>query len=108
MISKETFVKTIMRLEELDNKMCAVDNAMQAFNNDFCGFYLTEPFDITLELLVETMEDKDEWIYYFIYERDWLKDYELGDIFVDGKAVEINNWEDVYDFIMEVNLNGMD
>lgn len=99
MISKETFVKTINDLKSLDDRMDAVDRAFQNLNPDFCGFYLTEPFDITLELLVEAMEDEDGWIYYFIYERDWLKDYELGDIFVDGKAVEIHNWEDVYDFI---------
>lgn len=101
MISKETFVKTMEELQVLNDKMDAVDSAMKSLNSDFCGFYLTTPFDVTLDLLTEAMDDKDEWIYYFVYEKDWLKDFNLGDVEVNGKPVEINNWEDAYDFITE-------
>lgn len=101
MISKETFVKTINSLQELDSKMSAVDNAMKILNGDFCGFYITEPFDIAINLLEESLDDKEGWISYFIFERDWLEDLTFGDIEINGIPVSINNWEEAYDFIVE-------
>lgn len=102
MISKETFVKTIIELKSIDDRMDAVDTALKNLNGDFCGFYFTGVFEIALELLTEAMNDTDEWIYYFVYERNWLQDFELGDVIVNGQHVNIRNWEDVYDFIMEM------
>lgn len=99
MISKNTFVKTINNLRDLDKKMSAVDDAMKNLNADFCGFYVTEPFDMVVELLTECLNDTEEWLSYFIYERDWLENYHLGDITVHGVPVKIESWEDVYDFI---------
>lgn len=52
------------------------------------------------------MNDKDDWLMYFVYERDWLKDIELGDITVGDEPIQIETWEDVYDFIAEVNKRG--
>ncbi len=103
MISKETFVKTINALQELDNKMSAVDYAMKCLDNDFCGFYMTEPFDIVISLLEESLNDSENWVSYFVYERNWLENFEVGDIVVDNNHVIINNWEDVYDFVVKMS-----
>lgn len=101
MISKETFIKTMERLESLDNKMSKVDDAMREIDSDFCGFYITEPFDIVINLLEEMFNDtKTNWISYFVFERDWLHKFELGDIVIGGYSVVINNWGDVYDFLI--------
>lgn len=100
MISKETFVKTMLELKSMDEKMDAVDTALKSLNPDFCGFYITSIFEITLELLTEVMNDTDEWIYYFVYERDWLHNFEIGDVIINGKHINIRNWEDVYDLIV--------
>ena len=97
MISKETFVKTINDLKSLDARMDAVDRAFKNLNSDFCGFYVTEVFDIVLDLLAEAMDDEEGWISYFV----WLKDFNIGDVEVHGVPVVINSWEDVYDFIVE-------
>lgn len=101
MISKETFVKTINDLKSLDDRMDAVDCAFKNLNPDFCGFYVTEVFDIVLDLLAEAMDDEEGWISYFVYDRNWLEDFNIGDVEVHGVPVVINSWEDVYDFIVE-------
>ena len=101
MISKETFVKTINDLKSLDDRMDAVYRAFKNLNPDFCGFYVTEVFDVVLDLLAEAMDDEEEWISYFVYDRNWLKDFNIGDVEVHGVPVVINSWEDVYDFIVE-------
>lgn len=100
MITKETFVKTINKLEELDNKMNKVDEALQSLSPDFGGFYIPDIFDITVDLLREAFRDEEDWIGYFIYERDWLHEFELGDILMNNKIIEIRGWEDVYDFLI--------
>ena len=99
MISKETFVNTMNKLQNLDKKMDAVDKALKALDSDFCSFYVTGIFDTTFDLLKEAMNDKDDWIKYFVYERDWLRDFQLGDVEVDGEPVKIYTWGDVYDFM---------
>ena len=101
MISKECFVETIEKLEALDKKMDAVDAAMKELNSDFCGFYVTDIFDITINLLEEIFDDYENgWLSYFIFERNWLHDFELGNITINDEPIEINGWEEVYDFIV--------
>ena len=101
MISKENFVETMEQLEALDEKMDAVDAALKELNGDFCGFYITDVFDITIGLLEDMFDDKENgWLAYFVWERDWLHNFKLGDITVCDESVEINGWEDVYDFLV--------
>lgn len=49
MISKEAFINTMKRLENLDTKMARVDSALKDLCEDFCGFYIT---DILILLLI--------------------------------------------------------
>lgn len=105
MISKEIFVKTMERLEALDKKMDAIDEAMHELSPDFCGFYIPEAFNIAIDTLTEAMGDNEEWISYCIYEENWLEDFNLGDVTVmrDGNEVDVDlsTWDKVYDFIVE-------
>lgn len=106
MISKEVFVQTIERLKILDKKMSKVDDAMKEIDSDFCGFYITDVFNITIGLLEEIFHDTESnWLGYFIWERNWLQDLTLGDITINNEPVAINSWEDVYDFLIN-NMRG--
>ena len=106
MITKKTFVDTMNKLQKLDEKLNAVDIALKDLSPDFGGLYIPDFFDIAIEILQEVMNDKDDWLMYFVYERDWLKDIELGDITVGDEPIQIETWEDVYDVIAEVNKRG--
>lgn len=102
MISKDTFVNVMTRLEYLDNKMDNVDVAMKTLSSDFCGFYIPEVLDIAIELLKNVFKDKDDWIAYFIFERNWLHNLNIGDVTVNGQPVELNSWDKVYDFLIKI------
>ena len=102
MISKEIFVRTMERLTTLDKKMDTADKALKDLDSNFCGLYIPEVFDLAIDLLTEAMNDKHEWIKYFVYERDWLRDFKLGDIEVESEPVKIYTWADVYDFIANI------
>ena len=101
MISKEAFIKTIERLEDLSNRMDVADRAMRGLCEDFGSFYICDAFNITTDVLSEIFNDKEnDWLGYFIWERDWLHKFELGDIVIGGYSVKIENWGDVYDFLV--------
>lgn len=100
MISKETFVKTMLRLKTLDHNLCALDDAMHALSPDFGGFYIPEAVDITMEVLKEIFNDEDEWIEYFAYELDYLDKYEHGSVLdEEERPIDLSTWEKVYDFL---------
>lgn len=101
MISKEIFIKIMESLEDLNKRMEAADKAMQALCEDFGSFYICDAFNITINLLSEIFNDKEnDWLGYFIWERDWLHKFKLGDIVIGDYSVVINNWGDVYDFLI--------
>lgn len=99
MITKRTFVDSMNKLQDLDEKLSTVDNALKDLSPDFGGLYIPDFFDLAINILQEAIGDKNDWLMYFTYERDWLKDMKLGDIEVGGKPIPIETWEDVYDFI---------
>lgn len=102
MISKETFVNTMNRLESLDNKIDAVDAAFKELSPDFCGFYITEPFDIVVDLLQEIFKDKHDALGYFIYELDFLHKFKLGCVIKDNEPIDLSTWDRVYDHMIEI------
>ena len=106
MITKELFVSTMEQLEVFDRKLNKIDGTFKELNPDFCGFYLSEPFDIVIKVLAECFGDKDDWLGYFVWEQGWLKDIELGDVTVHGVPVDLSDWGKVYDFLMENKNNG--
>lgn len=103
MITKKTFTKTMEQLRTLDKKMDAVDSAMKELEPDFCGFYITSIFDITLNVLQEAMGDTEEWISYCVYDENWLQDFKIGDVIIMRDGIEENvdlfTWDKVYDFL---------
>lgn len=102
MISKDTFVKTMNKLEQLDQRMNDVDNAMRVLSPDFGGFYIPEVISMQIDLMSEIFEDRDDWLGYFVYECDFLRDYNPGKAFYeDGSSINITSWADVYDFLIK-------
>ena len=101
MISKELFVKTMERLKSLDEKMNAVDDALHELSPDFCSFYVPEITDIVVDLLKGVFNDKDNWLDYFVFEKDFLRIMKYGDVMVDNNIVDVGNWGNVYDFLIK-------
>lgn len=102
MISKEFFVQTMNRLEELDEKMGKVDEAFKEFSPSFCGFYIPEIIDMTVDILREVFDDQEKnSLGYCVYELDFLRKYRTGCVTVDDQPVDLSSWDKVYDFLIE-------
>ena len=102
MISKETFINTMHRLEALDSKMDKADVALKELSSGFCGLYIPEIVDIVVELLRAVFKDeKHDALGCFIYELDFLRQFKMGSVTVDGKPIDLSTWDKVYDFLIE-------
>lgn len=100
MISKETFIDTMNRLESIDVLMQDVDDALKGLSKDFGGFYIDGIFDMCLDLLVEIFHDEDHLFDYFVFELNWLHNFELGCIKVNEEDIDLSDWGKVYDFLI--------
>ena len=67
-------------------------------NSVFYGFYE----DVVVNLLIEVMNDKDEWISWWLYECDYGKDIEkYAAIGPDNVEIDLSTPEKLYDFLTE-------
>lgn len=95
MISKNTFVNVMTRLEELDKKMDKADNALRELSPDFGGLYIPEIMDIVVDLLEEMFRDKENaWLSYLIFDCDWLRNHTYDE------PIDLSTWDEVYDFLI--------
>lgn len=101
MISRKAFVKVMEAITKHDDFETAINDVFKKFDDDSnimsCGLE-----GAIMYVIQEQFDDlDDDWLGYLCYERNYLRDYELGDIqFADGSSPELNNWSDVYDFLI--------
>lgn len=106
MISKETFVKTMVAMEKYNKECNDLTDALCAFspdtdNNFFMNFTLVNAI---IDVLREQFNDAEsDWLLYFLYDCDYLKNEYCRSIEVGGKPLDplIYTWEDVYDFLFK-------
>ena len=101
MISRKAFVKIMKALAKHDDFENAINKVFRDFGDDSVITSCNLEGAI-MYVIQEQFDDlDDDWLGYLCYERNYLRDYELGDIqFADGSSPELNNWEDVYDFLV--------
>lgn len=105
MISKDLFIETMRKLETLNSDMDGVDTAMKKLCPEFGGFYISEVFQVVMDIFVEMFDDVYEWLDYFAYEENFLHGPAPVTIWIDDQPVVIKNWGDVYDFLIK-NMEG--
>lgn len=100
MISKELFVKSVKYVESFDQLMCNAEDIL-GISVDFDG-PMCEGMERVIELLQETMGDEDEWLEYFMYECDFGREWEDGDVVINGESVVgIRDAAALYDFMLQ-------
>lgn len=100
MISRESFVKTMNSLQKFEDDVITVDAALKNLCDGEGSFFLPQVSSMIMELLQEIFQDDDDWLPYFMWEKNYLQDLEPGDIREsDGNEIQISSWEDVYDFL---------
>lgn len=98
-ISLEQFTELIKNYKQLRDDEECVHQAMKKLSPDFGGFYLcryTELFDKMLKLL---MNDKNEWISWWMYEKEWGTKKKFDCYDKNKKLIPSTTIKDLYNLI---------
>ena len=102
MIRKDAFVKAMDGMRVFNDKIVALGDAMRVFSPSVNYLWVDEPFSIVLNLLEDVFQDRESgWLGYFVYDLDYLRDFSLGKVLVNERAVDLSDWGKVYDFMVE-------
>ena len=105
-VSKEEFVEIINRLKETDEVVCKVNNFFDNTADSImtCNLNATHLMicheDIVVKLLEKIFNDEDV-LTYWLYEKNYGRDYKKGDITVNGKKIDLSTPEKLYDFLIQ-------
>lgn len=104
-MTKELFVSTINSIQkqlEIDRKNSSMLQEMFPDDRIYCGYNNSELFNALNKILKESMKDKHDWIYYFMYELDFGEKYRNGMVKVsDGSIINLSNAERLYEFLIK-------
>ena len=108
MIRKDVFIKAMDGMRVFNDNLDALSDAVRVLSPSFNYFWLDEPFNIVLNLFEDVFQDKESgWLGYFVYDLDYLRDFSLGKVLVNERAVDLSDWDKVYDFMVE-NMKSKD
>lgn len=107
-LSKMEFVDIIARLQEASELVDKVEELFRKSRDnldcDFCngaGLQISHE-GVVVDLLQKLMRDElVENISYFIYELDYGKRFELGDVMDEERQIDIGTAEKLYDYLVE-------
>lgn len=106
MITKQEFVKIIDRLRnynDLQDKIQElfkdnIENKEMDFMN--AGTICVGHEIVVVKLLENMFNDKSELISWWIYEQDYGRTYSIGDLEVNGVAIDLTTTEKLYDYLI--------
>lgn len=101
MISRKAFVKIMKALAKHDDFENAINKVFRDFGDDSVITSCNLEGAI-MYVIQEQFDDlDDDWLGYLCYEMNYLRDYKPDCIILaDGSHPEINDWSDVYDFLI--------
>lgn len=98
-ITPKQFEKALRDFIKIQKDIDILNKGLKRFSPDFNYLTFSNYDNLFLETLKIAMNDKDDWIGYFIYERDskFTKEHIISD--KDGKNLPFRNYNDLYNLI---------
>lgn len=89
-------------LQLLDEKDEEFNDLLEKLTFDGYGYIYSDAISKFLELLKDIMNDRSDWIGYFVYELNWGAEYHLGCIRdKNDNAIPCSNLDELYDLLTE-------
>lgn len=111
MIDKLEFISIINKLIEVNDFVDETNNKARQLNDAIVSdFFNASSLSISHEtvvvkLLENMFEDKDNTISWWIYEKDYGRNYKIGDMSVNDVGIDLTTPEKLYDYLVEVGKN---
>lgn len=102
-LSEEQFVEYIEFLKERRDAEERINQMLTEEFEDSIFFPYTRFETILIQLLSQVMNDRDDWIGYFCWERDFGRDCKLGDVQdADGSPIPLSTPQDLYKLLISL------
>ena len=98
-LTKEEFVKIIEEFVSLKNDEYAVHEALKKFDPDFGFFSLSRYETLLVRILESALNDKSQWISWWIYEKECGKRKKMTVSDKKGKALPSRTPGDIWELI---------
>ena len=98
-ITRKQFIQTIEALERQNRHDSKCSDALEKVfpDSEIILYDNSRIVSQTIKLLEELTNDKNEWIQYFIFEKDFGKNYKAGDVFdEEGKEIPLAKKTDLW------------
>lgn len=101
-MNKELFVYVINKMYELYQEQEKFNDVLKILDNDFGGCLIhNKTISLLEEILKKLVNDKYDYIGYYLWELDFGKEYKDGVITEDdGSIIKLSNPEELYDLII--------
>lgn len=98
-IDYKTFERTILDLKEMEEFYSELEKIYGKYNWETSIMPLSFNWS-SMNLLKAIFHDELDWIDYWVYELNYGKDYQDGDVIQNGKNVPLKTIEDLYNFLL--------
>ena len=98
-MAKKIFIKLLKELISIRKDVDALNKAFKKFEPDFNWISFGRFETLITDCLKEAMEDKEDWVGYYLYEMDCKFSKKSVGSYKDGKKIYIRNYNDLYDLI---------
>ena len=101
-MNKELFTYIVNKMDELYQEQEVFNNVLKTLDNDFGGCLIhNKTISLLEEVLKKLVNDKYDYIGYYLWELNFGKDYKDGVITeANGDIIKLSNPEELYDLIM--------
>jgi hypothetical protein len=100
-MNKQTFTKYLKELVAIKEAEEGVNTALKKFDRGWNWFSLGRYETLVVDILKEAMDDKDDWIGYWIWELDCGKEAKRNTITLNGKNIPIKTISDLYNILQK-------
>lgn len=103
MLSKEKFIEYMNFIKKMNESENRIQEVLQKEITDFRGGFLYSNYEFMyVKLLKEIMDDKNDWIEYFLYDLDFGAKWETGSVVeMDGTEMPLGTVENLYDLLIK-------
>lgn len=101
-MDKELFTYIVNKMDELYQEQEIFNNVLKTLDSDFGGCLIhNKTISLLEEVLKKLVNDKYDYIGYYLWELNFGKDYKDGVITeANGDIIKLSNPEELYDLIM--------
>ena len=105
-MNRKNFKKHLKGIKELGEIEEKITKSFKLLDCDFNYFSLGKSITLAREILKEAMNDKYDYIDYFIYELDWGKNKMAKNCVEekDGTKYSLQTMDQLYDYIIKFNI----